>query len=267
MIDLVRQLLPKGLLERLEIKYSWSLEYANQAVTEYIMFMLLQIQNGLLTPSNIVDCVWRQHLQYTQNYRGIFLSDHGLGSINRDPSQFSYDLSLYSYQHTYKLYYEHYQITPPTEFWPLDWQNELFLRTKKVSEPRFAELWEKIWQYKLPIELFAIMSQVLKLTNEEMLLAFEEYKKFLFLGVVAGPVTPSLIVDEIWHAHLGLTNDYWSHLCKNILGTSFEHSPGDGAPGSEDQYQKQYYRTLDKYYYFFQQDPPNNIWGHYKVLT
>ena len=40
--------------------------------------------------------------------------------------------------------------------------------------------------------------------------AIEEYKRLIFLAVVAGhPVTPSDQVDQVWHLHLTYTRSYW----------------------------------------------------------
>ena len=32
--------------------------------------------------------------------------------------------------------------------------------------------------------------------------ALEEYKKFCFLAITEGDVTPSCVVDQVWHMHL-----------------------------------------------------------------
>jgi hypothetical protein len=47
----------------------------------------------------------------------------------------------------------------------------------------------------------------------------QEYRKFVFLAVVAGHmVTPSEQVDQVWHLHLTYTHSYWDEFCPNVLG-------------------------------------------------
>ncbi len=41
-----------------------------------------------------------------------------------------------------------------------------------------------------------------------------EYKKFLYLATVHGPVTPSKVVDVAWHLHLTYTHSYWIDCVK-----------------------------------------------------
>src|SRR5687767_6168279 len=55
--------------------------------------------------------------------------------------------------------------------------------------------------------------------------AIEEYRKFLYLGVVADfRVTPSKIIDQVWHEHLLFTKAY-GEFCQEVLGQKFEHFP------------------------------------------
>lgn len=57
----------------------------------------------------------------------------------------------------------------------------------------------------------------------------DEYKKFIFLAIVAGhPVTPSDQVDQVWHLHLLYTRSYWEDFCLNVLPTQLHHSPTQG---------------------------------------
>ena len=54
--------------------------------------------------------------------------------------------------------------------------------------------------------------------------AIEEYRRFIFLAVVAGhPVTPSDQVD------LTYTRSYWDRFCGDVLGTLVHHGPTRGA--------------------------------------
>jgi hypothetical protein len=92
--------------------------------------------------------------------------------------------------------------------------------------------------------------------------AIEEYKKFLYLGVVADfEVTPSKIIDQVWHEHLLFTKAY-REFCRDVLGRPFEHFPELVA--TEDQtsvFQDQFERTLDLYEVEFDVQPPADIWS------
>ena len=39
--------------------------------------------------------------------------------------------------------------------------------------------------------------------------AVQEYLRFAYLCVHAGPCTPSVEVDQVWHLHLTYSRDYW----------------------------------------------------------
>jgi len=90
--------------------------------------------------------------------------------------------------------------------------------------------------------------------------AIKEYLRFICLAVVAGhPVTPSFVVDEVWHTHLIFTRSYWEEL-GDIVGRLIHHDPGQGENGDETMFARQYQRTLESYRKFFS-EPPADIWG------
>ena len=89
----------------------------------------------------------------------------------------------------------------------------------------------------------------------------EEYKKFVFLAVVAGhPVSPSDQVDQAWHLHLTYTRSYWEEFCPKILQTSLHHEPTRGGLSEKIKFDELYSKTLESYRQFFDQSPPLNIW-------
>merc|ERR1719428_2028233 len=58
--------------------------------------------------------------------------------------------------------------------------------------------------------------------------AIQEYKKFVFLCISgAEPVTPSFVVDQVWHLHLTYTRNYWCKFCQ-VLGRPLHHDPTQG---------------------------------------
>ena len=91
--------------------------------------------------------------------------------------------------------------------------------------------------------------------------AIEEYKRFMFLAVVAGhPVTPSDQVDQVWHLHLTYTQSYWDRFCGQVLNKPIHHGPTKGGPEEAEKFDRWYQNTLESYTRFFDQEPPADIW-------
>lgn len=90
--------------------------------------------------------------------------------------------------------------------------------------------------------------------------AIDEYRKFAFLAVAtAGPVSPSPIVDEVWHEHLLYTRNYWQGFCASALGRPLHHEPTRGGAGERAKFAEWYASTLARYREFFG-EPPQDIW-------
>lgn len=91
--------------------------------------------------------------------------------------------------------------------------------------------------------------------------AIEEYKRFVFLAMVAGhPVTPSKVVDEVWHLHLTYTRSYWDRMVKDILPRPLHHEPSKGGRSEVSRHASQYVQTLEAYVRYFGTPPPADIW-------
>lgn len=91
--------------------------------------------------------------------------------------------------------------------------------------------------------------------------AVAEYKKFAFLAVAAGhPVTPSEVVDQVWHLHLTYTRSYWERFCPDALGTPLHHNPTTGGKAEKAKFADWYARTRASYAWLFGQEPPADIW-------
>lgn len=90
--------------------------------------------------------------------------------------------------------------------------------------------------------------------------ALEEYRRFLVLAATGGiPVTPSRLVDEVWHLHLTFTRDYWERLTP-LLPAPLHHEPANGQPGDAAHYADQYLATLNLYAETFGVRPPADLW-------
>ena len=91
--------------------------------------------------------------------------------------------------------------------------------------------------------------------------AIDEYKKFVYLGVVADfSVTPPKVIDQVWHEHLLFSRAY-REFCHDVLGKDFDHNP-ELVPTSEqtDVFNAQYKATLDLYATEFNVSPPYQFW-------
>jgi hypothetical protein len=95
--------------------------------------------------------------------------------------------------------------------------------------------------------------------------AISEYKKFVYLGVVSNfHVTPSKIIDVVWHEHLLFTKAY-REFCDDVIQYQFDHHP-ELLPVAEEtgRYSAQYIDTLEFYMLEFAITPPEDIWGNTK---
>jgi hypothetical protein len=91
--------------------------------------------------------------------------------------------------------------------------------------------------------------------------AISEYRRFLYLAVVAGhPVSPSDHVDQVWHLHLLYTESYWDRLCRDTLGRPLHHHPTTGGAAERAKFDDWYGRTLESYQRVFRDEAPADIW-------
>jgi hypothetical protein len=88
-----------------------------------------------------------------------------------------------------------------------------------------------------------------------------EYKKFAFLTVVANhQIVPSDRVDQVWHAHVLLTQSYWEEFCPKVLGQKLHHHPAQGGKKERADFHILYGKTIASYRHFFG-SPPTDIWS------
>ena len=92
--------------------------------------------------------------------------------------------------------------------------------------------------------------------------AINEYRKFVFLGVTGDTiVTPSKVIDTVWHEHLLFTRAY-REFCQDILQRDFDHHPELlPSDAQTDVYAQQFAATIARYRSEFNVRPPWDIWG------
>ncbi|GGR77429.1 glycine-rich domain-containing protein [Deinococcus sedimenti] len=125
--------------------------------------------------------------------------------------------------------------------------------------PLLPPLWDELRAYALPDGLLARVSREQRWTPAYAQRAAQEYRRFLLLSTLGAPVTPSAVVDEVWHLHLLFTRDYWERLTP-LLPAPLHHEPGSGQPGDAARFRAQYEATLDAYARTFGEQPPADIW-------
>jgi len=91
--------------------------------------------------------------------------------------------------------------------------------------------------------------------------AISEYKKFIFLLVIAPhPLTPSDEVDQVWHLHLLYTQSYWEDFCESTIKRKIHHGPTKGGFDEKTKFTNWYEKTKDIYIDIFETKPPKDIW-------
>lgn len=128
-----------------------------------------------------------------------------------------------------------------------------------------ADLYARICQFKLdkPEATFPFSAKLAweyRWTGIYTCRAIQEYKKFIFLAMVAKHiVSPSAPVDRVWHLHLLDTHSYWDKFCGEVLERPLHHTPSLGGQQEGIKYQQLYQLTLATYRQYFG-TPPEDIW-------
>jgi hypothetical protein len=73
-------------------------------------------------------------------------------------------------------------------------------------------------------------------------------------------VSPSLVIDEVWHLHLQYTQSYVEDLCVFTLGRFLHHIPSRGGRAEKARFDGYYRQTLSSYRAYFG-EPPVEVWG------
>ena len=128
-------------------------------------------------------------------------------------------------------------------------------------------LWQRLQAYRfgeeddaLPVFVRRVAKEA-KVSLAEAAQAVEEYRRFCFLACSSADaeVTPSTLIDQVWHTHLTDTHEYWQRFCPQVLQTTLHHRPGRGDAADADRHALQYRTTLARYRRYFG-DPPAACW-------
>ena len=127
------------------------------------------------------------------------------------------------------------------------------------------DLWKKIeeFDFDFPVSEYDF---TLRLAHENYWTqnftqqAILEYKKFMYLAVVSDMmVSPSEIVDTVWHQHLIFTKSYYE-FCQ-ILGKQIQHIPSTHNKEDFQKFKLAKERTAKSYETHFG-NQPENVWNH-----
>lgn len=127
------------------------------------------------------------------------------------------------------------------------------------------QLYQRICDYKLadPSHEIGFLSHLIRANGWSRplaLRAIEEYRKFVFLALVADhQVTPSDQVDQVWHLHLLFSDAYWNDFCPRVLGRPLHHHPTRGGQEERDRFHQLYRATIRSYRQHFG-EPPTDLW-------
>jgi len=126
------------------------------------------------------------------------------------------------------------------------------------------ELWNKIlaFDFDNPPSEYGFSTRLANenfWTKEFTNQAIFEYKKFMYLAATSDfMVSPSEIIDIVWHQHLIFTQSY-QDLC-NILGKQIQHIPSTHNKKDFEKFRQAKERTI-KFYEKDFGEQPKNIWG------
>lgn len=132
------------------------------------------------------------------------------------------------------------------------------------------ELWQNVENFELssPFDEFGFITRLEYENNWTIGFAekaVQEYKKFMFLAAVSDEmVSPSEIVDTVWHLHLIYSESY-KEFCR-ILGKNIEHKPSTHNRKEKDKYAKAYQYTLQQYQLHFGKQP-SEFWEAPTMLS
>ena len=133
-----------------------------------------------------------------------------------------------------------------------------------------TELWIKVlnFDFDQPLSSYSFS---LRLANENFWTrsftqkAIVEYKKFMYLAATSEfMVSPSPIIDKVWHEHLMFSKSYQS-FC-GLLGKNIQHVPSTHNPAEYEKFKSAKERTQKLCKSTFG-EAPEDIWNHESMFA
>jgi hypothetical protein len=126
--------------------------------------------------------------------------------------------------------------------------------------PEEQQQWSRLDEFNLS-PIFPALIRENNWSREFANRASLEFKKYVFISIVSEQsLSPSPMVDLVWHQFLLHTKLYWDSFCPNVLQQPLHHNPSQGKIGDRRKYRSMYRRTLIYYEYLLGDFPPVDIW-------
>lgn len=78
-------------------------------------------------------------------------------------------------------------------------------------------------------------------TDESATRLVKEYRRFLYLKALSkGRMTPPKVIDEVWHLHLDMGDDFENRFC-TAIGSKLTHEPKMERDAAMASYERGYY--------------------------
>ena len=129
-----------------------------------------------------------------------------------------------------------------------------------------SKLWQRIQDFAIDhagdeLPFSARLARESGWSPERTTAAIEEYRRFIYLmSISPSALTPSTIVDQVWHLHLTYTRSYWDELCGVVLGRPLHHEPTTGDAATAELFDQRYAGTRELYKTEFESAPPSEYW-------
>ena len=106
-------------IQSLSREYGWSQNFSKKAYEEYLRFIYLtSIEESPLSPSSVIDKVWKFHLGYSDSYWLKLCENILKKPLHRNfSSKFNKGIEKEFFIDTYELYEKEFQEKPPFMIW------------------------------------------------------------------------------------------------------------------------------------------------------
>jgi hypothetical protein len=172
--NLDQSLTEYGFSERLQYENYWTTSFAQQAIIEYKKFMYLAaVSNEMVSPSEIIDVVWHQHLLFSASYDKL-CSLIGKKILHVPSTHESSDVQKFkeARKRTTILYLQSFG-DQPAQFWVYpDMTSSLNMEPSRFSIQKIAMGGLIMFLLLLIVEFLTLSTIYTKINNPYFLLAY-----------------------------------------------------------------------------------------------